>query len=91
MPILESLASGRPVISTNVGIVPELVRDGHNGLIFERSRSGLEETIRMLILNPKMVETMHKNLMRDKFERDTENMLQSYYQMFESLESQGAD
>ena len=91
MPILESLASGRPVISTNVGIVPELVRDGHNGLIFERSRSGLEETIRMLISNPKMVETMHKNLMRDKFERDTENMLQSYSQMFDSLESQGAD
>ena len=91
MPVLESLACCRPVISTNVGIVPELVRDGHNGLIFERSRSGLEESIRKLISNPKMVETMHKNLVKDKFERYTENMLQSYYQMFESLESQGVD
>lgn len=90
MPVLESLASCRPVISTSVGIVPELVRDGHNGLIFERSRSGLKESIQRLISNPQMVETMHQNLVEDNFERYTEFMLESYYHMFESLESQGA-
>jgi glycosyltransferase involved in cell wall biosynthesis len=33
---LESLASGLPVIATPVGIVPEVVRDGENGLIVGR-------------------------------------------------------
>jgi glycosyltransferase involved in cell wall biosynthesis len=31
--ILEALASGRPIVASNVGGVPELVRDGENGLL----------------------------------------------------------
>lgn len=36
MVILEALGAGTPVIGSNIGGVPELVRDGENGYLFER-------------------------------------------------------
>jgi len=89
MPVLEALASARPVISTNVGIVPEMVKNGYNGIIIERSRSALKEAIENMIESPNLVERMHQNLMMDEFSRYTESMLKSYYEMFESLDPNG--
>ena len=45
MPVIESMHTGRPVISTDVGVVPELVRNGKNGWIIERNRSSLQNAI----------------------------------------------
>lgn len=87
MPILESLASARPVISTNVGIVPELVIPNHNGIIIERSRTALKEAIQSILKDPQKLVNMHDSLMRDQFTRYTEDMLQSYYTMFEAIYS----
>jgi colanic acid/amylovoran biosynthesis glycosyltransferase len=39
MTVLEGLASGRPLIATRVGGVPELVNDGQNGLLVEQRDS----------------------------------------------------
>lgn len=39
MTILEGLASGRPLIATRVGAVPELVSEGQNGLLIEQKDS----------------------------------------------------
>lgn len=36
-PALEALSCGLPVISTSVGNIPELIRDGENGYIVERN------------------------------------------------------
>ncbi len=85
MPILEALASARPVISTNVGIVPEVVIQNHNGIIIERSRSALKEAIQSLLSEPERVQHMHELLLKDDFTRFNENMLESYYAMFEAV------
>ena len=45
MPVIESMHTGRPVISTNVGVVPELVKNGRNGWIIERNRASLHSAI----------------------------------------------
>ena len=87
MPILEALASARPVISTSVGVVPELVVHEQNGLLIERSRSDLREAIQYLVNNPKKVYEMHDSLMETEFSRYTLDMLKSYYEMFESIKS----
>jgi colanic acid/amylovoran biosynthesis glycosyltransferase len=38
--LMEAMALGKPVISSNVAGIPELVRDGRNGLLFPPSESG---------------------------------------------------
>lgn len=91
MPVVEALASARPVISTNVGIVPEIVVHEHNGLFIDRSRSGLKEAIERLIKSPSLIQEMHNNLLNDEFERYSETMLKSYYSMFESFALNGGN
>lgn len=48
LPVLEAAACGPPVISTAAGIVPELVRDGVNGLIVERNVEAISAALRRL-------------------------------------------
>ena len=91
MPIVEALASARPVISTEVGIVPEIVVEGHNGLIILRSRSALKEAIGRMLQRPEIIQEMHNNLLKDEFKRYTETMLESYYGMFESIIAKGGN
>ncbi|MCC6952487.1 MAG: glycosyltransferase, partial [Deltaproteobacteria bacterium] len=47
-PALEALATGVPVITTSVGNMPELIVDGHNGFIVERSVEAIANALRKL-------------------------------------------
>ena len=57
-PVIEAAACGVPVISTDVGIVPELIEDGIQGFIVERNyeaiKSGLINILEMRDQLPKM-------------------------------------
>jgi glycosyltransferase involved in cell wall biosynthesis len=45
--VLEALACGTPIVSTEVGAIRELVSDGENGFVIGRDRLGeLEEVVR---------------------------------------------
>jgi hypothetical protein len=43
--LLEASACGIPVISTRVGIAPELIRHGHNGLLIDRSIEAIQAAV----------------------------------------------
>jgi glycosyltransferase involved in cell wall biosynthesis len=53
-PILEAMACGRPVISTNVGIVPNIVVDCQNGRIVDRSVDAFADAISRMSIDPKI-------------------------------------
>ena len=57
--VVEALAVGTPVIATAVGGVPELVRDGENGLLVPAGDvEALAEAIRRLVTEPGLRERM---------------------------------
>ncbi len=87
LPVIESLACGRPVITTNVGIVPEVVVEGENGFIFPRSRSGLRDCIDKILENPNMLEELSQNAAESVSNRKSIDMVEAYEEMFEYVYS----
>lgn len=82
LPVLEAASCGKPVISTRVGIVPELIKHGENGFVIDPVRrdsdiktalSQFERYIDILKQNPLMRETMglknHEAVMQFSWEK----------------------
>ena len=59
--LVEALAVGTPVVATAVGGVPEIVRDGENGLLVPPSDPGaLASTLRRLLGDPDLQERLRE-------------------------------
>ncbi|MFH1623647.1 MAG: glycosyltransferase family 4 protein [Pseudomonadota bacterium] len=57
--LLEAMAAGKPIVASNVGGIPDLVKDGHNGfLVNSGDANGLSSAIRKLIIDKKMRDEM---------------------------------
>ncbi len=57
--LLESMAQGRPVVSTSVGGIPEVVEDGKSGLLVPpRDAPALARAIRTLLEDPALAGRM---------------------------------
>lgn len=83
---LEAMAHHIPVISTNEGGIPSVVRDGENGLICERKDPySLANCIQKLLENPELrnrmgadgYQKLKKYFTKDVFEKNMKNILLS--------------
>jgi glycosyltransferase involved in cell wall biosynthesis len=72
MAILEAMACGLAVVSTRVGGIPELIREGENGFLIDPGdQGGLEEALSALLADPSRREQMGRNnieKIRDEYE-----------------------
>lgn len=60
--ILESMATGVPVISTKVGLAPDIIKEGYNGILVEvEDTIALTEKAGMLIENKKLASGLVNN------------------------------
>jgi glycosyltransferase involved in cell wall biosynthesis len=60
--ILEAQATGLPVISTNVGGIPEFLVDNENGFVIEpRDPTKLTQKVLTLLQDPKLAKEMGEN------------------------------
>ncbi len=84
----EALAMGKPVISTRVGAVPELVRDGETGFLIEPQDAwGLAQCICYLLNEPEIGRRMGsqgRQLIETKFDlkQEVTAMADLYHEMY---------
>ncbi|MCK4821676.1 glycosyltransferase family 4 protein, partial [bacterium] len=68
-PVIEAAACGVPIISTDVGIIPELVQNGINGLVVKRDYQAIKEGFLTLVgmrdKLPEMGETIRKKMEKE--------------------------
>lgn len=68
--ILEAMRAGCPIVSTNVGGIPEAIRDSIEGLLVEpNSVAGLQASMERLILDKELAARLGKGALR-RFEKD---------------------
>ena len=82
--LLEAMAAGLPIISTNVCGLSEIIKDGENGyLVDPRNHEILAEKILFLVQNPKIQERISNNnlkeIMKYSWSSVTEQIEQIYY------------
>lgn len=82
---VEAMACGVPVISTPVGIMPEIIRDGENGFLYEWDADTLADRIRRLLDSETLRRTMG-DAGRDSVQGYTaERVIKQYAQGYHDL------
>lgn len=84
--IVEAMSSGCPIVSTNVRGLPEIVKDGRNGLLVNpRDERGLAEKIIRLLKNPKMRKEISRNNIRDARKYSWESIVDRIIERIEAV------
>jgi len=91
LPIIEALACGRPVISTPVGVVHEVVQHGVNGLIIERNRASLSGAIQSILNDSRILQRLAEGTAKGLLERTVERTVPMYDEMFAYVHQHGGN
>lgn len=84
-PCLEAAACGVPLLTTRVGNMPELVRDGVNGFFVERDVDDIAGKLRTLRDDSDLRRAMSKQMQQDIQAWDWSLRSQAYRRMFEEM------
>ncbi|MFA5276243.1 MAG: glycosyltransferase [Candidatus Omnitrophota bacterium] len=72
--IQEAMACGIPVIASDFGAIPELVKDGESGFLFKVNDPGsLAQAMRKIIENPDKIKAMSRSCLEQAKENDLYN------------------
>jgi len=87
MAVLEGMGSGKPVIATNRGGIPEIVEDGNNGfLVPPHDSEKLAEEMIYLLDNPNEVKRMGGNAFETvKRKCNPDSIANEYIKLYQSL------
>jgi glycosyltransferase involved in cell wall biosynthesis len=84
-PCLEAAACGVPLVTTRVGNMPELVREGENGLFFDGTAEALADKLTLLRDTPSLVSCMAGRIRETIREWDWGVQAENYAHMFDAL------
>jgi glycosyltransferase involved in cell wall biosynthesis len=87
MAVIEAMASGLPIIATQVGGLPDLVLPGVNGILVPVGQpERMAEAIRQLVADPEMRRSMQENSLRLAQENfDIEKLVSRLLEIYQSL------
>ena len=89
--ILEAMASKKPVIATNVGGVPEIIKNDYNGLLCNSSSEELAENILMLMNDENLRRRVATNgyaTVKEKYTWD--RVIDAYLRVYEEVMTNGS-
>ncbi|MFS0723253.1 glycosyltransferase family 4 protein [Paenibacillus sp. 1P07SE] len=81
-PLLEAAACGVPVIATKVGIVPELIRQGKNGLIVSRNATSIRKQVRYLMKHAERRQALGREIRKTIVRDWTWNVCKAEWEAF---------
>jgi glycosyltransferase involved in cell wall biosynthesis len=68
--LIEAMSARKPIVASKIGGVPEIIRDSHNGLLFDPWHSkGLAERVNTLLDDEEYADRLGNNAHRDALEK----------------------
>ncbi len=85
--LLEAMAAGVPILASNASSIPDLIKDGQGGVLFEKENvESLNKKLFWVLSNPKNMREMATNSWRKAQGFSQENMIEKTLQLL-SVES----
>lgn len=84
--ILEAFRAGTPVIGSNIGGIPELIKDNYNGFLFEAGNiERLREILYNVIKNPDILKELGRNAQESIKEFEMSKYIQKLSNIYEDV------
>lgn len=85
--LLEAMALGKPIVTTKVGGIPEVVKDMRNGIFVERHPRAIAEAVVYLFKNKEVYEEMSLNNLKDAEKFDWKKIVDKYVEVYKMCTS----
>lgn len=85
MTIIEAMAVGLPVVASNVGGIPDMIKDNKNGLLCGTDIDSIYYCILRLIKDNSLRETIGKNAVSQATTFSSKHMANSYFKIYSKL------
>jgi glycosyltransferase involved in cell wall biosynthesis len=84
--ILEAMASGKPVVASNAGGIPEIISDGENGILVKPDDpDALAESILTLLRNDTLRNRLSGNALKTAANYSWDNIAEKYISLYKHL------
>lgn len=84
MSLIEAMGTGLPVIASRVGGIPDMVTDGHNGLLIDPNAEELANAIARLLDDPELRERLGRNAKEEAVRFSGETMARNYMKLYQN-------
>ena len=86
MMVYESLMSGTPVIGSRIGGVPELIKNGKNGFLFEAGNvNELQQLLENLVSNPLKLKELERGARESIKKYSMENHIKQLEKLYQEI------